>query len=133
MFRATCDKRVTTSAARQPTTSKPDHLEMPAGKPDVHPHQTAPTLSTAPPPARQRLIATHHDSPSIHTPTLRDRPCHSTPHTRDSRICRPQHRSRVRTMAHQHAHETSPCQPATATNTESTVADDCLPDTPTTD
>jgi len=36
MFRTACDNSVTTSAARQPTNSKPDHLEMPAGKPDLH-------------------------------------------------------------------------------------------------
>ena len=64
MFRATCDKRVTTSAARQPTNSKPAHLEMPAGKPDVH--QTRPRQSCAlPHHPRQRLMATHHDSPFI--------------------------------------------------------------------
>ena len=37
-----------------------------------------------------------------HAPTLRDRPCHSTPHTRDSRICRPPHsvpRPRIRGQA----------------------------------
>ena len=68
MFRTTCDKRVTTSAARQPTNSKPAHLEMPAGKPDVH--QTRPLQSwPGPTTARQRRIATHHDPPSIGIPT----------------------------------------------------------------
>jgi len=41
---------VTTSAARQPTTSKPEHLEMPAGKPDVHQTRPDRPLATAPPP-----------------------------------------------------------------------------------
>ena len=34
MFRTTCDKRVTTSPPAGPSTSKPQHPEMPAGKPD---------------------------------------------------------------------------------------------------
>jgi hypothetical protein len=57
MFRATCDKRVTTSAARQLIHSKPVHPEMPAGKPDVHqprPRQPLPHHREHP-----RLIATH--------------------------------------------------------------------------
>jgi len=68
MFRTACDNSVTTSAARQPTNSKPDHPEMPAGKPDLHqtrPGQPSPLPTTA----RQRLIANRHDSPSaIRTP-----------------------------------------------------------------
>jgi hypothetical protein len=63
MFRTTCDKRVTTSAARQPTNSKPEHLEMPAGK---SPMCTKPNRSNrvpCPTSARQRLIATPITAP----------------------------------------------------------------------
>ena len=50
MFRAACDNSVTTSAARQPTHSKPAHPEMPTSLPGLH--QTRPDMSkvtTAPP------------------------------------------------------------------------------------
>jgi hypothetical protein len=68
MFRATCDNSVTTSAARQPTNSKPAHLEMPAGQTRFAPNQSAPTLCTA----HHRTPAAHGTSlrqPSIRTPT----------------------------------------------------------------
>jgi hypothetical protein len=64
MFRTACDNCVTTSQARRPTNSKPAHLEMPAGKPDVR-HTSPRQPRHCPATARQALIATHHDSPSI--------------------------------------------------------------------
>jgi hypothetical protein len=83
MFRTTCDNSVTTSAARQPTNSKPEHLEMPTGKPDLPQTRPRPTPLPCPTTTRQRLIATHHDTPSIRTPRpLRHRPCSSTAPTR---------------------------------------------------
>jgi len=66
MFRTNCDKRVTTSAARQPTHSKPEHPEMPTGKPDMH--HTRPRQSCALP--HHRTPAAHRnpsDSPSVST------------------------------------------------------------------
>ena len=68
MFRTTCDNRVTTSAARQPTNSKPAHPEMPAGKPDMH--QTRPLESCALP---------HHRAPAAHRNPSRP-PFHRHPH-----------------------------------------------------
>jgi hypothetical protein len=69
MFRAACDKRVTTPPARQPTTSKPAHREMPAGKPDLH--QTRPRQLSALP--HHRVPAAHR-TPSRH-PSARPDPC----------------------------------------------------------
>ena len=100
MFRAACDNSVTTSAARQPTNSKPAHLEMPSGKPDLH-QPVRSNRVPCPTTARQRLIAPDHDSPSIRTPhPLRDRPCSSTAPIRHSRACGPQHQCTFRGSAH---------------------------------
>lgn len=128
---------MTTSAARPPTTSKPDHLEMPTGKPDSH--QTGPgqPLRHCPTTARQLLIANRHHSPSaICTPN----PCGTGRviplRTLATRGFAGRHiQSRVRGMARRHAHETSPCQPTTATKTESSsfAPDSPLPGTPTID
>ncbi len=92
MFRTTCDNSVTTSAARQPTNSKPDHLEMPAGKPDLHqtrpgqpsplPHHRAPAAHRKP--SRQPVRHPHAPTPAGPAVSF-----HSA--TRDSRICRRPH------------------------------------------
>ena len=68
MFRTTCDKRVTTSRPASPPTA---NLRIPKCPP-ANPICTKPDRSNplpCPTTARQRLIAPHHDSPSIRSPT----------------------------------------------------------------
>src|SRR6476659_6366284 len=78
-FRTTCDKRVTNSAARQPTHSKPEYLEMPAGTTDAHQTRPGQPLSTP----HHRAPAAHRN-PSPHPchphapPPCGTEPCHST-------------------------------------------------------
>jgi len=93
MFRTACDNSVTTSAASQPTHSKPDHVEMPAGTTDLHQTRPGQPLSTAPPPRASGSSQTVTTTlpPSARPNPLRHRPCHSPPHTRDSRTCRRPH------------------------------------------
>ena len=117
MFRATCDKRVTTSAARQPNNSKAQHPECPPGTSRFAPNQSAPTLATAPSPRASgspQPITTALDHP--HAPPVRHRSVSF--HSALSRLpdLAPSNQSRVRGMAHR-GHQTSLCQPTTATNT----------------
>ena len=72
MFRTACDNSVTTSAARQPTNSKPDHPEMPAGKPDLHQTRPGQPLSTAPPP---RASGSSQPVTTALPPSARPNPC----------------------------------------------------------
>jgi len=70
MFRTTCDNSVTTSQPASPPNSKPDHVEMPASKPDLHqtrplqpsplPHHHAPAAHRNP--SRQHLPSAHKPS-----------------------------------------------------------------------
>jgi hypothetical protein len=132
MFRATCDKRVTTSPPRQPTNSKPAHLEMPAGQPHLHqtrPRQPAP-LPHNPAPAAHRAPSRHPLASASPTPcgtgrvfTLRQLGASRSvaPHT-DSPPPTPTCRRSRPAPPTQHAHQPSPCQPTTATNTESSFA-----------
>src|SRR4029078_4491459 len=74
MFRTACDNSVTTSAARQLTHSKPDHLEIPARTTDLH--HTRPGQPSPQP--HHRAPAAHRKPSPIRTPQpLPDRPVHS--------------------------------------------------------
>jgi hypothetical protein len=119
------------AAMAGPPPAKPHHLEMPAGKPDLHHTRPRQPSHRCPITARQRPAATHRQPFHPHVPT----PAAPTaiPQRQFATVgfAAPQHQSSVRLMVHQHAHETSPCQPTTGTN-ESTVADDSrLPNSPT--
>jgi hypothetical protein len=65
MFRVASDNSVTTSPPASPPTANLRIPKCPRASPDVHQPDRANPLHC---PARQRLIAPHHDSPSIGIP-----------------------------------------------------------------
>ena len=130
MFRAACDNSVTTSQPASPPTANLRISKCPPASPVCAKPVRANPLH-CPTTARQRLIANRHDSPSRppHAPTLAGPAVslHSA-HSRLSDVPAAHIQSRVRGMARRHAHETSPCQPTTATKTESSSS--FAPDSP---
>ena len=118
MFRTACDNSVTTSQPASPPTA---NLRIPKCPP-ASPMCATPVRANplhCPATARQRLIATHHDSPSIRHAN----PCGTgrvipLRHC-DSRIAARTISPRPPHNPYRHAHETSPRQLTTATNTAS--------------
>jgi hypothetical protein len=92
MFRTACDNSVTTSQPASPPTANPSISKCPPASPIC----TKPDRANPSPLPHHRAPADHR-KPSRqpfrhpHAQPLRDRPCHSTPHTCDSRICRRPH------------------------------------------
>ena len=132
MFRATCDNSVTTSPPASPPTANLTMSKCPPAspictKPDRANPRHYPTT------ARQRLIATHHDS-TFHPHTNPAGPAVSFPLRTLATLgfTAPKHQSRVRRMAHQHAHETSLCAADHGAQYRAIVApdDSRLPDSP---
>ena len=107
---------------------------MPAGKPDLHQTRPGQPLSTAPPPRANRSSQT---VTTARPPSARPNPC-GTDRVIPLRtlatlgLAAAHIQSRVRRMARRHAHETFPCQPTTATKTESSsfAPDSPLPGSP---